>query len=84
MYGYHGRFLKVDLGAGTTGDLPLSEEMAKKYIGGATLAAGLIYDHVKPGMDPLAPESPFVMATGPFTGTSVPMVSRYAVCGLSP
>jgi len=84
MNGYHGKFLKVDLGAGATSDLPLSEEMLKKYIGGATLAAGLIYDHVKPGMDPLAPESPLVMATGPFTGTAVPMVSRYAICGVSP
>ncbi|MBW2051165.1 MAG: aldehyde ferredoxin oxidoreductase family protein [Deltaproteobacteria bacterium] len=84
MYAYHGRFLKVDLGTRTTEDMSLSEDDLKKYIGGATLAAGLIYDHVKEGMDPLAPESPLVFATGPFTGSSVPMVSRYAVCGISP
>ena len=84
MYGYHGRFLKVDLGAQTIEDMPLSEEDLKLYIGGATLSAALIYDHVKPGVDPLAPESPLVMATGPFTGTQIPMVSRYAVCGISP
>ena len=84
MYGYHGRFLKVDLGAKTSEDMPLSEDYLKKYIGGATLGAGLIYDHVEKGMDPLAPESPLVFSTGPFTGTSIPMVSRYAVCGISP
>jgi aldehyde:ferredoxin oxidoreductase len=84
MKGYHGRFLKVDLNARTTEDMPLAEDVLRQFIGGATLAAKLIYDHVKKGMDPLAPESPLIFATGPFTGTSIPMVSRYAVCGISP
>lgn len=84
MNGYHGRFLKVDLQERKTEDLPLSEDDLRRYIGGATLAARLIYDYVKKGMDPLAPESPLVFAVGPLTGTSVPMVSRYAVAGISP
>ena len=84
MKGYHGRFLKVDLNSRTTGDMPIAEDFLKKFIGGATLAAKLLYDHVRKGMDPLAPESPLIFATGPFTGTSIPMVSRYAVCGVSP
>lgn len=84
MNGYHGRFLKVDLLKRKTEELPLSEDDLRKYIGGATLAARLIYDYVKKGMDPLAPESPLVFAVGPLTGTSVPMVSRYAVAGISP
>ncbi len=84
MYGYHGRFLKVDLDTHTTEDMPISENIYRKYIGGATLAAHLIYPHVKKGMDPLAPSSPLVFATGPFALTSIPMVSRYAVAGISP
>ena len=84
MNGYHGRFLRVDLSGGTCTDLPLSPDDLEKYVGGATLAAALIYDHIRPGMDPLAPESPLVFATGPLTGTPVPMVSRYAVCAVSP
>ncbi len=84
MYGYHGCFLKVDLNTLTTEDMPISEETCRKYIGGATLAAHLIYPFVRKGMDPLAPESPLVFATGPLTLTSIPMVSRYAVAGISP
>ncbi|MDT8273719.1 MAG: aldehyde ferredoxin oxidoreductase C-terminal domain-containing protein, partial [Desulfomonilia bacterium] len=84
MYGYHGRFLKVNLSEGTTHDMPISEDVCRTYIGGATMAAHLIYPCVKKGMDPLAPESPLVFATGPFTLTSIPMVSRYAVAGISP
>jgi aldehyde:ferredoxin oxidoreductase len=84
MYGYHGRFLDVDLSAGTTGELPLSEETLEKYIGGATLAAALVYERVSGDLDPLSPQNPLVFSTGPFTGSSVPMVSRYAACGISP
>jgi aldehyde:ferredoxin oxidoreductase len=84
MYGYHGRFLEVDLSAGTIGELPLSEEMLEKYVGGATLAAALVYERISENLDPLGPENPLVFATGPFTGSSVPMVSRYAACGISP
>jgi aldehyde:ferredoxin oxidoreductase len=84
MYGYHGRFLEVDLSAGTTEEIPLSEETLEKYVGGATLAAALVYERVSKDLDPLSPENPLVFSTGPFTGSSVPMVSRYAACGISP
>lgn len=84
MNGYHGRFLKVDLNEKKTQEMPLPEDDLRKFIGGATLAARLIYDYVEKGMDPLAPQSPIVFSTGPFTGTSIPMVSRYAVSGISP
>jgi aldehyde:ferredoxin oxidoreductase len=84
MHGYHGRFLEVDLNNKTTTDLPLSEDFCKAYIGGATMAAALVFDRVKAGTDPLDPENVMIMATGPFTGTPLPMVSRYAIGGLSP
>ncbi len=84
MKGYHGRFLEVDLSGGTCRDLPLDDEFCQKYIGGATMAAALVYERMDPASDPLAPESPLVMATGPFVGTPLPMVSRYAVAGISP
>ena len=84
MKGHHGKFLEVDLTNKTTSDLPLSEDFCKAYIGGATMAAALVYERVSPGTDPLAPDNPMVMATGPLTGTPIPMVSRYAVGGISP
>lgn len=84
MYGYHGKFLKVDLTENHISELPLDEEDLKKFIGGTSLSAKLIYDQVKKGLDPLSPESPLVFSTGPLTATSFPMVSRYAVSGISP
>lgn len=84
MKGYFGKFLKVDLTNKKIEDLALSDDDLKKYVGGSTLAAKLIYDYVKPGMNPLAPENPLVFATGPFIGSNIPMVSRAAICGIAP
>jgi aldehyde:ferredoxin oxidoreductase len=84
MFGYHDKFLNVDLNTGECKTQQLDEDLLKNYIGGASLAARLIYDYVKPDTDPLAPENPLVFAVGPFTGTTIPMVSRSAVCGISP
>ncbi len=84
MKGYFGKFLKVDLTRKTIEDLPLSDDDLRQYVGGSTLAAKIVYDYVKPGMDPAAPENPLVFAAGPFTGSNVPMVSRAAICGISP
>jgi aldehyde:ferredoxin oxidoreductase len=35
-------------------------------------------------IESLDPKSSLIFATGPFTGSPVPMVSRCAVCGISP
>jgi aldehyde:ferredoxin oxidoreductase len=84
MKGYHGKFLEVELTHRTTEDVPFSEDFCKTYIGGATMAAAFVYDRIQSDTDPLSAENPLVMATGPFTGTPIPMVSRYAIGGISP
>lgn len=84
MKGCYGRVWEVDLSSRGINDLPLAAEFMQKFIGGATLAAALIYENIDNGKDLLAPEKPIVFAVGPFTGTPLPMVSRYAVGGISP
>jgi aldehyde:ferredoxin oxidoreductase len=84
MLGYQGKILQVDLGSGEIKDVPLDEGDARNFIGGTGLSARLVYDSVRPGMDPMAPASPLVFAAGPFTGTAIPMVSRSSVSGISP
>lgn len=84
MKGYFGKFLKVDFSRKSIDDCSLRDDDLKDYIGGSTLAAKIIYDYVKPGMDPLSAETPLVFAVGPFNGTNVPMVSRATICGIAP
>jgi aldehyde:ferredoxin oxidoreductase len=84
MKGYFGKFLKVDFSRKSIEDSTLRDDDLKDYIGGSTLAAKIIYDYVKPGMDPLSADTPLVFAIGPFNGTNVPMVSRATICGIAP
>ena len=72
MLGYAGRILRVDLTDGKVETEPLDIELAKKYIGGLGLAMRLYLDNSKAGVDPLSPENPLVVATGPLSGTMVP------------
>lgn len=72
MYGYAGRVLHVDLTTGKTHVEPLNEDYAKKYIGGIGLGIRLWLDHSKPGVEPLSPENPLILATGPISGTVWP------------
>lgn len=84
MKGIHGCFLRVDLTSKELKDMPIEEDLYRDYLGGASLAAKLINRYITSNMDPLASESPLIFAIGPLTGSSIPMVSRYAVAGISP
>jgi aldehyde:ferredoxin oxidoreductase len=84
LFGYHGRFLNINLSTREISTIKLDEDHLRNFIGGASLSARLIYDHIKLGRDTLAPENPLVFSVGPFTGTTIPMVSRSALCGISP
>ena len=84
MNGYTGKMLRVDLDAGKTWDEPLNETYARDFIGGSGLAARLIYDMTDAHTDPLGPDNPLVLMTGPLVGTSMPSAGRCSVCALSP
>lgn len=56
----------------------------KDYIGGASLAARLLYDSLLASVHPLSPEASLLFLTGPLTGTAGPAVGRAVVCGRSP
>nr|MDO8085486.1 aldehyde ferredoxin oxidoreductase family protein [Candidatus Sigynarchaeum springense] len=88
--GYNGKVACFDLSAGTITIKDLDPVIAEKYIGGAGLAAKLIWDLLSDDdydvlkKDPLSGVNPLVFATGPLTGSTAPSSSRYAVCGISP
>ena len=72
LFGYAGRILYVDLTTGKTHTEKLSEETAKKYIGGIGLGMHFYLSNSKAQTDPLSSENPIVLALGPFAGTMFP------------
>ncbi|MFX1367998.1 MAG: aldehyde ferredoxin oxidoreductase family protein, partial [Promethearchaeota archaeon] len=84
MYGYRGKILNIDLGLGGISELAIDPKLARDYIGGAGYACKLLYSMVDSKTDPLSPENPLLILTGPFTGTMVPTGSKTSFCSKSP
>lgn len=76
--------LTIDLTTGRTGEYRIPESWERNFLGGASLAARILYESLTPALDPLSPDSPLLFFTGPLTGTSGPTTGRFVVCGKSP
>ena len=70
-------YARVDLTAGSVERFPIPRDYYKKYVGGKCLAARLLLDLTKPGLDPFSPEAVMIVNTGPLNGTGAPSSSRF-------
>jgi aldehyde:ferredoxin oxidoreductase len=85
MFAYAGKILHVNLTTGETKTEPLTEEMAKQYIGGIGLGIRLLMDNSKPGTDAFDPDNPLIYCAGPLSGTMGPTAGNgYSVVSKSP
>jgi aldehyde:ferredoxin oxidoreductase len=85
MFAYAGKILRVNLTTGKISTEPLSEELAKNYIGGIGLGIRLLMDNSKPGTDAFDPDNQIIYLTGPLSGTLGPTGGNsYAVVSKSP
>jgi len=84
MKGYANRLLYADLTGGTCEERPYPDEWKKDYLGGRGLGIRLLSEMIDVSTEPLGPENVLVIATGPLTGTGVPLGSRFDVITRSP
>jgi len=80
----YGRYLEVDLAAGTMREREIPPAWQELHMGGRGIAARLLYDLVPPGTDAFSPENVLVWATGPLQGTGVAGAGRHVVMAVSP
>ncbi|MBI5946089.1 MAG: aldehyde ferredoxin oxidoreductase family protein [Chloroflexi bacterium] len=76
--------LKINLTTGTTEEFIVPKEWERDFLGGASLAARILYPYLTQELDPLSAESPLLFINGPLTGTSGPTTGRFVICGKSP
>ncbi len=85
MFAYAGKILHVNLATRESKTEPLSEDMAKQYIGGIGLGIRLLMDNSKPGTDAFDPDNPLIYCAGPLSGTMGPTAGNgYSVVSKSP
>jgi aldehyde:ferredoxin oxidoreductase len=84
MYGFRGKLLRVDLEREKISYQTVAEDVAKKLLGGRGLGAKILYDELRPGIDPLGPENLLIFMTGPLQGGIIPGQTRYVAMAKSP
>ncbi|MCW3997035.1 MAG: aldehyde ferredoxin oxidoreductase family protein [Candidatus Bathyarchaeota archaeon] len=84
MFGIMGLILRVNLTSGQITQERLETSVVKKFLGGRCLGAKILFEELKPGIDPLGIENKLVFATGPITGAPFPGNARFVVMGKSP
>jgi aldehyde:ferredoxin oxidoreductase len=84
VFGWTGVFLQVDLSNNKAVAESYDARLALNYIGGRGFAAKILWDQLKPGIDPLSPENKLVFAAGPLTGLGVPNSGKLVVAAKSP
>ena len=80
---YAGTVLFVDLGDGKITREPTASYCAS-FIGGRGIDDKLLYDHIVPQTDSLAPGNVIAMGTGPLSGTCLPSSGRLDIMSKSP
>ncbi|HAE58292.1 MAG TPA: aldehyde ferredoxin oxidoreductase, partial [Anaerolineae bacterium] len=76
--------IKIDLSSGKIERFRIPVEFERDYLGGASLAARLLWDSLTRELDSLSQQSPLLILNGPLSGTAGPTVGRFVVCGKSP
>ena len=84
MFGFYNRLLRIDLPTQTYQVEEIPDDILSKYLGGKGLGAYLLLNNSPAGVDPLSPENPFIIATGPATGTVLSPAGRHAIISKSP
>jgi len=82
--GYRNRILRVNLSDRTFAEEPLTEELIHDFVGGRGFGARLLYDDLRPGVEPLGEDNELIFMAGPLAGTNAQSFSRLLVFFKSP
>jgi aldehyde:ferredoxin oxidoreductase len=84
MYGWTGKILRVNLTKEKTIVDQYEATFAMSFLGGRGFAIKILWDELRPGVDPLSPANKLVFAAGPLTGWPLPSSGKLVVAAKSP
>lgn len=84
MKGVMGKLFFMDLATGEYHEERPDLSVYRDYVGGYGLGAKILFERMKPGVDPLGPDNMLGFVTGPLTGTGAITGNRWMVVGKSP
>ncbi len=84
MWAWNGRFLRINLSKSKSSVEKYDGELAKSFLGGRGFATKILWDEVKPNVEPLSPDNKLILSAGPLTGLPIPSSGKIVVASKSP
>lgn len=84
MFGYMSSVLRVNLTEQKFLTESLRKDLVRKFVGGNGFGISFLFKEVGRDVNPLAAENKLVFATGPLTGTHIPIAVEFGVFAKSP
>ncbi|MDH5788227.1 MAG: aldehyde ferredoxin oxidoreductase family protein, partial [Candidatus Bathyarchaeota archaeon] len=84
MFGWNGTILRVNLSKSKVAAMRYEADLAKNFLGGRGFAVRILWDELKPKIDPLSPENKLIFAAGPLTGFALPSSGKLVLAAKSP
>ena len=84
LFGYHGKYLRVDVSTEQAESIALEEVTLRHYLGGSGLGVKLLLDEMTAEIEPLAPEAAIAFVFSPLVGSPLTTSAKFAVVSKSP
>src|SRR5437773_8674038 len=83
-FGYHGRYLRVDVSTGRSTSVELPADVLRRFLGGSGLGTWLLLREGAAANDPLAAGAPLAFVFSPLVGSPLTTSAKFAVVSKSP
>ena len=84
LFGYHGRYLRVDVSTQSFQTVQIPEEVLWQFVGGTGLATWILTQETPGQIDALHPEAPLVFVFSPLVGSPLTTSAKFGVVAKSP
>ena len=78
MAGFRGKIAFIDLTTGSIHEEIFPENMYRSFLGGVGLGVRILFERMKPGIDPLGSENILGFIPGFLSGTRTPMATKFS------
>lgn len=83
-HGYHGRYLRIDVGTGRHESIPLPDHVLRSFLGGTGLGVYLMFQERQATVDAFDPAAALAFTFSPLVGSPLTTSAKFAVINRSP
>ncbi len=84
LFGYHGRYLRVDVSTQSFQTVQIPEEVLWQFVGGTGLATWILTQETPGQIDALHAEAPLIFVFSPLVGSPLTTSAKFGVVAKSP